>query len=264
MVTDTWDLSGKILVEKKVEDIDKDKVLNALNKFEGKIKQIPPVYSAVKYKGSPSYRLARKGHRLELEPKIVNIYNLELISIEKDLVEIKINCSSGTYIRSLAYDIGGLLGTGASLKELKRTSINDYKLEDSISVEDFIRNVLEGHISVEEYMKPAPYIVPLERLSEKMENIYVKNRYINSIKNGCPVTEEMIEKRLTGNTGGLFKKGSFVNILDSNANLLAVHEIISEKIFCDTGDDAGDRVKNMVEIKQELTKSIIAFGDGVD
>jgi tRNA pseudouridine55 synthase len=262
VVTDTWDLSGKILVEKKIENTDKDKVLNVLNKFKGKIKQVPPVYSSVKYKGRRSYSLAREGHQLKLSPKIVNIYNLELISINKDLIEIKINCSSGTYIRSLAYDIGGLLGTGASLKGLKRTLINDYKLEDSISVEEFIRDVLDSSSSIEKYSEiiPCPsYIVPLKRLLKKMGNIYVKDRYRDSIKNGWPVTGEMIEKGLACNIN-LFKEGSFIKVLAIDGKLLAVHEVVSKKIF----SDINDATENMEGKKQKLTRCMVSFCDGLD
>ncbi len=95
---------------------------------------MPPIYSSVKYKGRPSYDFARKGRSIDLKYRMVNIYNLELISLSSDLLTVKVNCSSGTYIRSLAYEIGNLLGCGASIKGLKRTKINNFKLDrDSFS-----------------------------------------------------------------------------------------------------------------------------------
>ncbi len=251
VITDTRDLSGKILIERKIENIDTGEVLKALDKFKGKIRQTPPVYSSVKYKGKPSYKLARKGQEVELKPKIVHIYNLELISLKEDLLKMRINCSSGTYIRSLAYDIGNLLGTGASLKELKRTWINDYNLKDSIDVEGFIENIFNNKTR---YFETVPYMVSLRRLLERMKNIYIRDENRDSILNGWPITQEMIEPDKIKNAY-LLKKGSFVSIWDNSGNLLAVHEIIHKKILQD--------VNNMKVEKLKLTKSIMTFSNPV-
>ncbi len=252
VITDTRDLSGKILIERKIESIDTGEVLKALDKFKGKIRQTPPAYSSVKYKGKPSYRFARKGQEVELKPKTVNIYNLELISFKEDLLRIKINCSSGTYIRSLAYDIGNLLGTGASLKELKRTWINDYSLKDSINVDGFIKCIFDNY--EKRYLKSKPYVVSLKRLLGKMKNICIRNENRDSILNGWPVTPGMIEPGKTNDTDS-FKKGSFVSIWDNSGNLLAIHEIIYKKILQD--------VNNIKDEKLKLTKSIITFSNPV-
>jgi len=241
VITDTWDLKGKILFTKKVDNIDAKEVLAAIDKFRGEIRQVPPVYSSVKYRGKPSYNYARKGLSIDLKPKIVNIYNLELVSLKNDLITIRISCSSGTYVRSLAYEIGNFLGLGAAIKRLKRIRIGNYKIEDSIEVEEFLKYKPE-----KSYLETRPYMISIERLLDKSEELYIKSEYSSYITNGLPVTIRMIESSRTGNLG-LLKEGSFVKIRDNNENLLAVHQILAKEV-------SGIKDKNL-----KLTKSIIVF-----
>lgn len=133
-----------------------------LNKFKGKIEQKPPAYSSIKYKGRPLYKFAREGRNVYIKPRMVNIHSLELISLDNDLLTVKVNCSSGTYIRSLAYEIGELLGCGASVKGLKRVKINDFKLDDSISVVEFLEKDLK-----KDDLRSSLYIISIERLLDK-------------------------------------------------------------------------------------------------
>ncbi len=242
VITDTWDISGKVLITGDVKDIDTRTVLAALNKFKGKIEQVPPAYSSVKYKGKPSYNFARKGQKIDLKPKTVNIHGLELISLKDDLLTLRINCSSGTYIRSLAYEIGNLLGFGASLKGLRRVGIGNYKLGDSMGIREFLKQEFE-----KEYLESVPYMISIIRLLDKNQDIYIEDKYRSNVINGWPITGEMMETYRAGDLG-LLKKGSFVKIKDRNKNLLAVHEILSKRIFSDRKD------KNL-----KLTKSIIIF-----
>jgi len=112
-----------------------DLVKDVLGLFEGKIEQTPPPYSAIKVKGVPAYKLARKGKEVKLSPRTVEIKELELLLYKAPLLKIKVVCSAGTYIRSLAKDIGEKLGTGAYLTQLERTRVGNYRIEDSIPFE---------------------------------------------------------------------------------------------------------------------------------
>jgi tRNA pseudouridine55 synthase len=107
-------------------------IKDVLKSFTGTIQQIPPAYSAIKIKGVPAYKLARKGKEVKLSPRTVEIKELKLLSFGQPLLEIKVVCSAGTYIRSLAKDIGEKLGTGAYLTKLQRTRVGTFKIEDSI------------------------------------------------------------------------------------------------------------------------------------
>lgn len=113
----------------------------ALPAFTGEILQIPPVFSAVKVGGKRAYAAARAGKSIELQARPVKVYAFELIDYapEKGLARARIRCSKGTYIRSLAHDLGQQLGTGAYLYELRRTAIGDFRVEDAMTVEAFAK-----------------------------------------------------------------------------------------------------------------------------
>ena len=108
-----------------------DHISKTLKGFQGKIQQTPPSYSAIKVKGVPAYKFARKGKEVKLSPRRVMIQELDLLEYNPPFLKIRVVCGAGTYIRSLAQDIGEKLGTGAYLTELERTRIGDFKIEDS-------------------------------------------------------------------------------------------------------------------------------------
>ncbi len=108
----------------------------ALDKFQGEIQQRPPIYSAIKINGQRAYKLARKGEKIEIPTRSVTVYSLELMAYEYPNVKIRTHVSSGTYIRSLAEDIGSTLGVGAYCTQLRRTRIADYDIADSCIIED--------------------------------------------------------------------------------------------------------------------------------
>jgi len=112
-----------------------------LKKFEGVIEQIPPVFSAVKIKGKRAFEYARKGESIKLQPKLIVIKEIQLLSFQLPIVTIKVVCSKGTYIRSLARDIGENLNCGAYLTGLKRTRIGDFRIENAMKVDFFMENL---------------------------------------------------------------------------------------------------------------------------
>ncbi len=114
-----------------------DKINEALGKFTGSITQTPPIFSAIKINGERAYKLAREGKAVDMPTRLVDIFSLDLISYEYPYLKIRTHVSSGTYIRSLAQDIGAYLGTGAYCKELRRTQISDMKIELAKTLADF-------------------------------------------------------------------------------------------------------------------------------
>ncbi len=131
--SDTYDRTG-IIENISDEVISKDKIESVLKEFVGEQEQTPPMYSAKKVGGKKLYELARAGKTIERVPCKINIFYIELVNYSWPLLKIKTKCSSGTYIRSLAYDIGETLGCGAYLEELERISIGEYYLNDSKKV----------------------------------------------------------------------------------------------------------------------------------
>lgn len=138
--TDTYDKEGKILREYTGKAIDLKEIEKVIKSFLGEIEQIPPMYSAKKYKGKKLYELARKGIEVKRKASIVNILEIEILNYQWPNLEIRVKCSKGTYIRSLAKDIGDKLKTGAYLEELKRTRIGNYTLNSAYSLNDINTN----------------------------------------------------------------------------------------------------------------------------
>ncbi len=139
--TDTYDLEGKITSEKEYQnDLTLKQVEETLKTFLGKQKQVPPIYSAIKVNGKKLYEYARNNEKVEIEPRDIEIYSLELLSFEKNEIKIKTHCSKGTYIRSLCVDIASALGYPGVMSSLIRTKSGHFALEDCITLEDLEQN----------------------------------------------------------------------------------------------------------------------------
>jgi len=122
-----------------VSHLKEKQIVAAINKFVGKIEQIPPMFSAKKIKGKKLYELARKDIEIELQPVTVEIFSIKIISIELPFVQILIDCSKGTYIRALARDIGIELGVGGYLTQLSRTAIGEYLSQNAFQIDDIFK-----------------------------------------------------------------------------------------------------------------------------
>jgi tRNA pseudouridine55 synthase len=132
--TDTYDSEGAITETVSPDSILEEQFETVLAQFVGEIEQVPPPYSAVKIKGKKAYELARKGEMVELEPRRIQVYTLELLEWAPPEAVIDVYCSSGTYVRSLANDLGKSLGVGAHLVGLRRTKSGQFSLRDAVSL----------------------------------------------------------------------------------------------------------------------------------
>jgi len=162
VTTDTGDLDGNVTNISKV-NITKSHLEETLKQFTGEISQVPPMYSAVRYKGKKLYELARKGIVVERKPRNVKIYSLDLIDYSHDTAIVKVACSKGTYIRTLCEDIGNMLGCGACLSCLVRTSSGPFKIENSFTLEEIQDAVLNGKLD--------DVLLPVDRFLEKMPKV---------------------------------------------------------------------------------------------
>ena len=134
VATDTYDSSGKITYKKDPSGISQKQLEANLTSFCGSIQQTPPMYSAIKHHGKPLYQLARAGIKIEPRRRLTKIYRLELIDWQPPVATIEIECGKGTYIRSLAHDLGQALGCGANLKSLVRLRCSLFDIRDSVSI----------------------------------------------------------------------------------------------------------------------------------
>ena len=135
MTTDTYDAEGEIVSNGGKTDFTRAEIEAALARFVGQIEQVPPMYSAVKQEGQPLYKLARQGKTVERSPRSVEIDAIDLLDWTRPALSIEVTCSSGTYIRSLAHDLGEALGCGAHLSALVRLSSGRFALEDATSLD---------------------------------------------------------------------------------------------------------------------------------
>jgi len=134
--TDSGDLAGKVVQQSDYSHVDIDKIKNVCKDFIGETEQIPPMFSALKVGGKKLYELARKGIEIERKRRKITIYFIDVIDYSDGIIKIKVKCSSGTYIRTLAEDIGGKLNTHAVLINLVREEIGIYSLKNAVSLEE--------------------------------------------------------------------------------------------------------------------------------
>ena len=139
--TPSFDLETEIDKTYSIDHINTSLLSEKINLFKGKIKQIPPLFSAKKINGKRAYEFARNGIEKKMEPVEVEIFGIKIISYDKPVLQLNVKCSSGTYIRSLARDIGKVLDSGAYLSGLKRTAIGHYNIKGAMDVEKFQNNI---------------------------------------------------------------------------------------------------------------------------
>ena len=179
VATDTCDASGKITQLGDASGVSREQLESALNSFCGLIQQTPPMYSAVKYQGKRLYELARAGIEVERKSRPTIIYHLELIEWQSPIVTIELVCGKGTYIRSLAYDLGQALGCGANLKSLIRLRYGLFDIKDAVSLpqlEDAFRYGYWQH-----------FVYPIDIVLLDWAAIVVSNNTEQLIKNGRPL-----------------------------------------------------------------------------
>lgn len=158
--TSTGDGEGDVIEEKPINEkyLEEDYIKKILEEFKGKQSQIPPMYSAIKVNGKKLYEYARKGKQIEVKPREIEIYNIELIKVSKDTKEIvyKVGCSKGTYIRSLCEDIAKKLETVGFMKDLNRIRVGEFEISQAIKISD-VENIKDLNslkfISIEEFFK---------------------------------------------------------------------------------------------------------------
>lgn len=184
--TDTADIEGNI-VETKEDNLNKleeEEIKKRLKIFEGQQEQIPPIYSAIKIKGKKLYEYARNGEKVEIPSRKIEIFNIELIEINKEEKEIifKVHCSKGTYIRTLCEDIANKLETVGYMKELNRTKVGKFKISNAITIDQ-----LEENKNNQEFLNKN--IITIKELLKEKGNIILDDDKLNSFLNGVKITQ---------------------------------------------------------------------------
>ena len=178
---DTGDSEGKIIETKKVPELNEKYVNETLKSFEGKISQIPPKYSAIKVNGKKLYEYARSGEKIEIKPRKVTIFEINLIEIKENNITFKVHCSKGTYIRTLCEDIAEKLGTVGYMSSLRRTRVGNFTLEDVgkiFSIEETLKNDLEYELKDKELSKFINGVKIITNLKDGLVRVYDNDKFI--------------------------------------------------------------------------------------
>ena len=153
--TSTGDREGEVMETQPTDAVTEQAVRDVLPRFVGEIRQLPPMYSALKHKGERLYKLARKGIEVEREPRVVRIHGLSLQTCELPEFELNVRCSKGTYVRTLAEDIGKALGCGGHVAALSRTGVGPYTMEQGVDMDTLKRvSEAEGWMSLDRLLLP--------------------------------------------------------------------------------------------------------------
>ena len=178
--TDTADVEGNVIEVKKVQPskLEKENVEKILKSLIGKQEQIPPIYSAIKVNGKKLYEYARSGQTVEIKPRIIEIYDLQIINIKNCEITFKVHCSKGTYIRTLCEQIAEKLGTVGYMKELKRTQVGEFEIQNAIEIEKLESDFSKKFITIEKYF-------------EKCDKINLNSKKLQLFLNGVQLTHEL-------------------------------------------------------------------------
>jgi tRNA pseudouridine55 synthase len=214
--TDTYDSEGRVVSTSPVE-ITEEQFVKALQQFVGEIEQVPPPYSAVKVQGRKAYEIAREGEEVDLQPRKIKVYSLELLEWAPPEAVIDIHCSSGTYIRSLANDLGRVLGCGAHLVGLRRTRSGRFTLRDAVP----LRKLREAFADGTWYQ----YLIPAAEALADWPAVELDHEQVDLVRHG---------HRIPGQPGigklvrGINEQGELVALLEYDEN---TNEWQPKKVF---------------------------------
>lgn len=200
--TDTYDAEGRITSSAPVE-VTEEQFEDALQQFIGEIEQVPPPYSAVKVKGRKAYEMAREGEEVDLQPRKINVYNLELLEWAPPEAVIDVYCSSGTYVRSLAHDLGNALGCGAHLVGLRRTKSGRFTLRDAVP----LRRLRDSFEAGNWYQ----YLIPAAEALTDWPAVELDIDQVEAIRHGHRVPAE---PGATGWARGISEQGELVALME--------------------------------------------------
>jgi len=215
VTTDTLDSSGNVIETKEV-NFSEEEIKNAVMSFVGEQEQIPPMYSAIKINGKKLYELAREGKEVERKARRINIFDIEILSLEMpDKIKIKVDCSKGTYIRTLCGDIGQKLGCGAHMSSLERTRSGSFVKENSITLDE-LKNLCENGESDR-------VLLSMEKAVEKYKKITVSPKAEKLLYNGAKIYENYFKNEEKA------VKDEITAVYDSKNNLIGLYTLLFDE-----------------------------------
>ena len=230
--TDTYDADGEPLSEDSAPALDARQIEALAEKFVGKIQQTPPTFSAKKIHGRPAHELARKHKPVKLQPVDVEVYEFRLTGVEQSLARFVVECGAGTYIRSLAHDLGKLHGAGAHLAEIVRTAVGEFTLDQAVTVAELTEDARRG--------KLASRVIHLENLLPELPRAtvlpIVEKRVRHGAKFNLPVSQ-IQPGQMTAAEGAPAKldsgdwRPSWLRVFSQQGNLVAIAEAVVPRTY---------------------------------
>jgi tRNA pseudouridine55 synthase len=212
--TDTYDGEGEIKETGEDCRVSPERIKDAVNSFKGEIWQLPPLYSAVKHKGKRLYQYAREKKEVNRTRRKVKIREISITGMKVPYVELKVSVSKGTYVRSLAHDLGQKLGCGAYLFSLRRSRVGPFKLEDASSPERISELKTEG--------KMDQVLISIEQALAHLPSVAVGKDSVAKIRNGAGLVSSCVSS-----VDGSFEAGQTVSITDEQGEIIAVGKTLS-------------------------------------
>lgn len=206
--TDTYDRDGKIVRKVERVDVTEEQIKEAVKDFIGQITQVPPPFSAKKIKGKRLYELARKGKKVKPKPVKVEIYYFSVLSYEHPVINFDIKCSAGTYVRSIAHDLGQKLGVGGYLEYLKRLKSGEFSIENAHTLEEIEEAAKKGEID--------ELIIPLSDILQEFPIVYLREEGVYRARHGNFIPLKFVG----GKEGG--KRNDFFRLMDFRSNFIGI------------------------------------------
>lgn len=208
LYSDTQDITGNVTLSLKKVDFSIEIIKTAFNFFKGQTEQKPPVFSALKFKGKPLYKLARAGKPIQKPAKKILISSINILDVALPEIRFEVECSAGTYIRTLCADIGEYLGCGGVLKELRRIETNGFTINQAVSLKELELCVLSGNLS--------RLLITTRNALKEADEFYATKVMAQRIRNGARLTKQDL------NAGNPNKMEGIIKVIDENENLIAV------------------------------------------
>ncbi|MBO5302443.1 MAG: tRNA pseudouridine(55) synthase TruB [Lachnospiraceae bacterium] len=225
IVTDTQDISGSVL-ETKTPEVTEQEISTIISGFVGKQQQIPPMYSALKVNGQKLCDLARKGIEVERKARDIEIFSIDILSIEMPFVSIRVHCSKGTYIRTLCQDIGEALGCGGCMEKLLRTKTGGFSIEHALKLKD-----IEDIVNERSEQKLEDILIPVDKVLEVYPAVTADRAADKLLLNGNRIPDALLNQKELKNRENYRMynaKGTFIGIFSYNASK---KECKPEKMF---------------------------------
>ncbi|MBO5208420.1 MAG: tRNA pseudouridine(55) synthase TruB [Lachnospiraceae bacterium] len=226
VTTDTQDMSGTILTQKEVT-VSEEQVENAVHSFQGSYEQVPPMYSALKVNGKKLYELAREGKEVERKARTVQIEEIEILQIELPIVKMRVQCSKGTYIRTLCDDIGAKLGCGGAMQSLQRTRVGSFRIEAALTLAQVEKlrdedKITQAIVSVDEVFADLKAVVVLREFQKFIENgnCFLQRDLKQNIESGSRCSKKQSEE---------YRQDEQVRVYDETGRFYGIYRYEKEK-----------------------------------